>query len=299
MFRLLITVCFLFSFAAWSAEVTLKVLSAVKHSHYDVGIGSRVELDFKTRNIKKQAIFLGRMIDQDNKTVEFLFLDEGKTRISMINPDNIRGIRKSRTQPIISPIDQMGNTCAAYGFFHFWNQMYVSAFKSITELPMTMESDRRRMQFLEEAIDLYYLQNKTNITSLMKRYGKRFGFTCKNNPFKDSRKAADFLFNKALEGKPILIDFNIGSDMVSSSYEVTDYETPVSRDPRLWIPRKVGQRTTSGHVIVGAGAFISKGKKKLLVLDSNWTEPRVWDLDRYIRSRAAVKEMGFHTCESL
>ena len=297
MFRILLISSFFFSLTVWSAEVTLKVLSAVKHPQYDVGIGSRVELDFKTRNFKQQAIFLGRMIDQDSNNVEFLFLNETKTRITMIDPDNLGGIRKSRTQPIISAIDQMGNTCAAYGFFHFWNQMYVSAFRSTSDLPMTMESDRKRMQFLEEAIDLYYLQNKTNITTLMKKYGKRFGFNCKNNPFKDSRKAADFLFKKALEGKPILIDFNIGSDMVSSSYEVTDYETPVSRDPRLWIPRKVGQRTASGHVIVGAGAFISKGKKKLLVLDSNWTEPRVWDLDRYIRSRAAVKEMGFHTCE--
>lgn len=286
-----------FTLSAFAQEVNLKVISAVKHANFDLGIGSKVELDFKTKNEKKAAIFLGRMVDQDEKTVEFLFLDEKKTRITMIDPSNIEGFRKSRAQAIISPIDQMGSTCAAYGFFHFWNQMYVSDFKSTDALPETMDSDRKRMQFLEEAIDLYYIQNKINITTLMKNYGKRFGFTCKSNPQTDAKKAAEFLFNKASEGKPILIDFNIGSDMVSSSYEVTDYETPVSRDPRLWVPRKVGQRASSGHVIVAAGAFISKGKKKLLVLDSNWTEPRVWDLDKYIAGKAAVKEMGFHTCD--
>ena len=288
---------FLVSFTAFSAEVELKVLKAFKHSNFDVGIGSRVKLDFINKNIQKEAIFLGRMINQENENVEFLFLDEKKTRIMMIDPESLGGIRKSRTQPVISPIDQMGSTCAAYGFFHFWNQTYISGYKSLPALSETMTSDRKRMQFLEEAIDLYYLQNKINITTLMKNYGKRFGFKCKNNPQTDSKKAADFLFQKASEGKAILVDFNIGSDMVSSTYEVTDYETPVSRDPRLWIPRKVGQRNSSGHVIVIAGAFVSKNRKKLLVLDSNWTEPRVWDLNRYIKSKAAVKEMGFHTCE--
>lgn len=286
-----------YSAAAFSAEVRVKIISAVKHANFDLGIGSKVELEFKTMNVKKQAIFLGRMVDQENKTVEFLFLDEKKTRISMIDPGNIEGFRKSRAQAVISPIDQMGSTCAAYGFFHFWNQMNAVGFQGTEELPLTFESDRRRLQFIEEAIDLYYLQNKINITTLMKNYGKRFGFKCKNNPQTDSRRAAEFLFNKGLEGKPILIDFNIGSDMVASTYEVTDFENPVSRDPRLWVPRKVGERNSSGHVIVAAGSFISKGKKKLLVLDSNWTEPRVWDLERYIASKAAVKEMGFHTCE--
>lgn len=294
--KTLILLC-LVSFTALSAEVELKVLKALKHSNFDVGIGSRVELDFINRNQQKEAIFLGRMINQENENVEFLFLDEKKTRILMISPESLGGIRKSRTQPVISPIEQMGSTCAAYGFFHFWNQSYISGFQSLPVLRETMNSDRKRMQFLEEAIDLYYLQNKTNITTLMKNYGKRFGFRCKNNPQTNSKKAAEFLFQKASEGRPILVDFNIGSDMVSSTYELTDYETPVSRDPRLWIPRKVGQRNSSGHVIVVAGAFFSKNRKKLLVLDSNWTEPRVWDLGRYIQTKAAVKEMGFHTCD--
>lgn len=287
------------SLTALAQEVTVKVTNQVRHPKFGLGIGSKVELDFKTRNIQKPAIFLGRMVDQQKQSIEFLFLDEQKTRISMINPENIEGIRQSNAQPIVSPVDQQGSTCLAYGVFHFWNQSYVSKFKSNTDLSDLMESDRNRMKFLEEIIDIYYIQNKTNITTLMKKTGERFGFKCKNNPFTDSKKAADFLFNTAAAGKPILIDFNIGSDMVSSTYEVTDFETPVSRDPRLWVPRKVGQRNSSGHVIVGAAAFISKGKKKLLVLDSNWTEPRVWDLERYIARKAAVKEMGFHTCDPL
>lgn len=286
----------LLSFTTFAQEVNVKVVNPVKNGITDLGIGSRVQLDFKTQNIQKPAIFLGRMVTQDGKTQEFLFLDEQRTRISMIDPGNLTGFRKSTSQAIMSPIDQLGSTCTAYGVFHFWGQMYEVGFKGTPELMSTMKSDRRRMQLLEESIDIYYIQNKTNITSLMKMYGKRFGFNCRNNTFTDPKMAANFLFQKTMEGKPVLLDFNISSDMVASTYEVADFETPVSRDPRLWLPRKVGQRTVSGHVIVAAGAFIAKGRRKILVLDSNWTEPRVWDLDRYLGSKVAVKEMGFHTC---
>lgn len=286
----------LFSAFTFAQDVEVKVLERLKNSIFDLGIGSRVSLDFLSKNETKEAIFLGRMVTQDGKTQEFLFLDEKKTRILMIDPENLKGFRKSTAQAIVSPIEQLGNTCAAYGFFHFWGQMHEVGFKGTPLLTSTMESDRNRLQFIEEAIDIYYLQNKINITNVMKMYGKRYGFECRNNPFTDPKKAADFIYNKASEGKPVLLDFNTGSDMVASTYEVTDYETPLRRDPRLWVPRRVGQRMASGHVIVAAAAFTAKGRKKILVLDSNWTEPRVWDLTNYLGKKAAVKEMGFHTC---
>jgi hypothetical protein len=286
----------LLSFSAFAQDVSVKVVAPVKQASFGIGIGSKVELDFKNTNEQKNAIFLGRMVNQDSKAIEYLFLDEKKTRISMIDPASLDNFKKMKTQPIISPIDQLGSTCAAYGLFHFWNQMNTMGFKGAPELSTIMKSDRKRVQFLEQAIENYYIEQKTNLTTTMKNYGKRFGFTCKNNPFTDRKKAAEFLFNKTSEGKPVLIDFNISSDMVTSTYEVTDYETTSKRDARLWLPRKVGQRMKSGHVIVGAAAFLANGRRKILVLDSDWTEPRVWDLDKYVGLKAAVKEMGFHTC---
>jgi hypothetical protein len=284
------------SLSALAQEVSVKIVTPVKTENASLGIGSRVELDFKTKNEQKPAIFLGRMVNQENKSIEFLFLDEKKTRISMIDPSNVEGFKKSSSQVIIQPIDQKGSTCAAYGMFHFWNQMKAVGYKGTEELSSTMESDRKRLQFIEEIIDLYYLQNKLNITTLMKNFGKRFGFKCKNNPFTDPKAAAEFIFNKTGEGKPVLIDFNIGPDMVTSTYDLNDFETVSGRDARLWVPRKVGQRNAGGHVIVAAASFVSKGKRKVLVLDSDWAEPRVWDLEKYLGKKAAVKEMGFHSC---
>jgi hypothetical protein len=282
---------------AYGQEVSVEVLSSKKHFNFAVGVGSKVRLTFSTDQKTKEAIFLGRMVNQENETEEFLFLDEIKTRIVMIDSENIVGLRKSRSEAIVRPINQQGSTCAAYGFFHFWNQMHASGFSKSEHLSQMMSSDRTRLQFLEEAIDIYYLQNRNNITNIMKLFGKRFGFSCKGHNFKSSKDVSEFLFNKAGEGKPILIDFNIGSDMVSSTYEIKDYENPSSFDPRLWVPRQIGQRAAGGHVIVAAGSFISRGKKKLLILDSDWSEPRVWDLEKYVARKAAYKEIGIHTCQ--
>lgn len=287
----------LFLSLAFAEEIGVEILNTKKHAQFPIGIGSKVKLSFSIESKNQEAIFLGRMINLDHQAEEFLFLDEKKTRIFMIDSQNISGIRKSRTEPIIRPVDQRGSTCAAYGFFHYWNQMYASGFKSLDPLSQMVSSDRTRMQFLEEAIDIYYLQNRNNITNIMKLFGKRFGFNCRSHSFKSSKEISDFLFTKASEGRPLLIDFNIGPDMVSSTYEIKDYENPSSIDPRLWVPRQIGQRNAGGHVIVAVGSFISKGKKKLLILDSDWSEPRVWDLERYVARKAAYKEIGVHSCQ--
>lgn len=285
-----------FAFNTLAQEVKVQIISYQKHTSFKLGIGSKVNLQLTNTNQIIEAIFLGRMVDQENRTLEYLFLNELETKVLMVNPENVEGLKKSQTWPVISPIEQMGSTCTAYGFLHFWDQIYFNNTSGNDEFKDVMRSDRKRMQFLEETIDHYYLQNRINITNVLKKHGKRFGFACRAHRFKQPKEASQFLFEQVSRGIPVLIDFNIGSDMVSSSYEFVDFETNDLRDPRLWIPRKVGQRSISGHVIVAAGAFISKGKKKLLVLDSNWSEPRVWDLQRYIENKAAVKEMGFHSC---
>lgn len=287
----------LISFSALAQEVSVKVTNRIKNPLFDLGIGSSVEMTYSSGKSVKDALFVGKLVDQENDTIEYLFLDLKKTRISMIDPSNVEGFRKTRAQAIVKPIDQKGSTCAAYGFFHFWNQTFAVGIKGNTELNDTMNSDRRRLQFVEEAIDIYYLQNKTNITTIMKNYGKRFGFTCKNNKFTDPKKAADFIFERTSQGKPVLLDYNIGPDMVTSSYEVIDFEKPLSPDPRLWVPRQRGERNSGGHVIVAAAAFVANGKPKVMVVDSDWSEPRVWDLEKYFAKKTAVSEMGFHTCD--
>ncbi len=283
--------------SAFAEHVKLKILSAVKDVHYDLGIGSKVELTFLEKNEKKEFMFMGKMLGHPEFGEEILFLDEKDTRVLMIDAESMtNSLPNIRMQNIISPIDQTGDTCAAYALFHYWQQTDALGFKGNNVLGPVMNKDHSRMKFLEESITRYYLGRSANLKPIMKSFGDRFGFTCKEKIFDESSKAADYVYEQVSTGRPVLMEFYLGSDMVTSRYELEDYETKSEMDTRLWIPRKTGERNGGGHAIVAAAAFTTNERKMILVLDSNWTEPRVWDLGKYFGEKAAISEMIFHSC---
>ena len=119
----MIFVLLVLSFSALAEEVQMRVISPVKTPDYDLGIGSRVELNFVQSNKVSQAVFLGRMLGHEQFKDEMFFLDERNSRIHMVDTKSIRtNATKSRTQNLIITIDQAGETCAAYALYHFWIQ---------------------------------------------------------------------------------------------------------------------------------------------------------------------------------
>lgn len=288
----------LFSFTAWAQKVSIKTVEAKKNERVSLLIGSKIEMSADGKRTIPSAQFLGRMVMQDGRAQEFLVLDESHKRVLLIDYKNIEmKSGKTKSQAILSPIDQVGGTCAAYAFMHFWQQMYWSGFKGTKDFDFMMSDERERLKLFEESLGRYYMDRRVTANSLMSSYGKRFGFRCKSYKFDNAKKAADYVFEKTSKGRPVVIEFNIGGDdMVDSDYVLQDYESRKKMDPRLWIPQQKGQKLSSGHSIVGAAAFVSNGKRKILVLDSNWTEPRVWDLDSYIGPKTLMNELGFYSC---
>ncbi|MBA2403909.1 MAG: hypothetical protein H0V66_03990 [Bdellovibrionales bacterium] len=297
--KMTITLCLLLVVSsAYAEQIKLKVITAVKDVNYDLGIGSKVELTFVEKNEKKEFMFMGRMVGHPELGEEILFLDEKDTRILMVDAESMTsGFLKTRMQNIVSPLEQAGETCAAYALYHYWQQTDLVGFKGNGELAPVMSKERSRMKFLEESITRYYLGRSSNFKPIMKNFGERFGFKCKEKTFEESGKAVDYVYNQSLTGKSVVMEFYLGKEMVTSSVEIEDYETKLEVDDRLWIPRKVGERNGGGHAIVAAAAFTSLGRKKVLVLDSNWIEPRVWDLEKYLGEKAAISEMIFHSCD--
>jgi hypothetical protein len=68
-------------------------------------------------------------------------------------------------------------------------------------------------------------------------------------------------------------------------------------DSRLWIPRKIGQRNSGGHSIIAVGSFDLNQKTYLLMLDSDWSEPRIWDMDSFLNDKTALDEVEFVSCK--
>jgi hypothetical protein len=280
-------------------EIKLRVVSAIRNATYDLGVGSKVKLEFVQRNEVQAFIFMGKMIGHPRYGEELLFLNEKDTRIIMIDSKSVRSpsVAKNRMQSLISTIDQAGETCAAYALYHFWLQTAAIGFVGNGELITVASKEHSRMKLLEESITRYYMGRSFNIRPIMKNFGDRFGFKCREKVFENSSKAIDYIYNHTLIGKSVIMEFFIGSKMATSDIELIDFETSVEMDTRLWIPRKTGERNAGGHAIVASAAFTLNGKKKIMVLDSNWNEPRVWDLEAYLGGNTALGEMIFHSCD--
>ncbi len=294
----LIVILMFGSLQVLAQDVKVNILSRIETDLYSVGIGSPAQIDMGSRRGKVNSLFLGRMeINERNAHPEYLFLDLNKTRIYMINSENVQmNVSKAKVQKLARPIDQTGSTCAAYGIYHFWLQMHQVGFSGTTFFNSSLSTERGRMKLLEESIERYYISQNFNFLPIMKRYGERFGFTCKAYVFDDSKEAVSFIFKTNQTGHPVLMEFSIGPKMITSSYEVVDFEKPVSPDARLWIPRKFGERNSGGHSIVAAASFVANSRKKTLILDSDWSEPRIWDLAKYFSADTDIQDMTFYSC---
>ena len=287
----------LFNFA-WGAEVKLSVLTPLKNGTNEIGIGSRFELQDLALNQKIDTIFLGFMKDHETLGDEVLLLEERSGDVLMVDAESIKSIvLKKKMQSVVSPFDQSGETCAAYALFHFWRQLSVNHPSLSSSLTSVMNFESGRMKFLEESITSYYMGRISYLRTVMKKYALRFGLKCKESNFKDPKKAIEFIISKTLNAQPVLIEFNLGPDMDESKHVIRDYEIDIKKDSRLWYPRKRGEKNTGGHAIVAIGSFKYLGQPKALVLDSNWTEARVWDLNQYLDFKTAMDEVSFHSCE--
>jgi hypothetical protein len=288
----------LLSCVAWGSEIKISVLTSVKNGTNEIGIGSRLKFEDVTLNQKIQTTFIGFMKNHETFGDEILLLDESSGDILMVDAESIKGhVIKKKMQSVVSPFDQSGETCAAYALFHFWRQLSVNAPSLSSSLTSTMSYESGRLKFLEESITNYYMGRISYLRTVMKKYAQRFGLKCKESNFKDPKKAIEFIVSKTLNAQPVLIEFNLGPDMDESKHVVRDYEINIQKDSRLWYPRKRGQKNTGGHAIVAVGSFEYLGQPKALVLDSNWTEARVWDLNKYLDFKTAMDEVSFHSCE--
>ncbi|MBS1958325.1 MAG: hypothetical protein JST80_02530 [Bdellovibrionales bacterium] len=279
------------------AKVQVSLIKRVSTDKFSFGVGSGVRINFGSSRAAVDGIFLGRVVEADGHSDEYLFLDTQKTRAYLVDRSNTVFVQNpGKPQTVLRPMDQYGGTCAAFAFTHYWQQYFLGLNPGNETLQTMMSSERERTKFLEENVSHYYLGRPIEIATIMKQYGKRFGASCKTVKFTAGSVAADFVYNYAKAGIPVLIDFNIGPNMLTSTYETVDFEKPGSIDSRLWIPRKTGERNSGGHAVVAAAGFTAHGRRKLIMIDSDWDQPRIWDIDRYLGERTAIKEMGFTVC---
>lgn len=288
----------LFSSFAVQAEIDVIANRAVKVGRFDLSIGSEVTLKSNDPSIAGRAIFLGLNISPNGEMTNQMYLHLKSSKIVFIDSRDIAN--KQTMQTVLDPFPQAGGTCTGYAMDSFIIQTHLSGFRGIGELEKTMASEDSRTTMLVDLIHEYYLNahRRNSIRGILDGYGKKFGFKCNTFDGSDLAKAKTKILTQLTSGLPVLFSFTLGPNMVRSPFPLSFYQnTKEDTDDRLWIPRKIGERNAGGHSIVAAGAFSYNQKTYLVMIDSDWSQPRLWDFDAFVNERVALDEIEFTLCK--
>jgi hypothetical protein len=303
--RFLLCLVFLLSgcFPAFASSVSETVQARIDHpirrGAYSAAVGSQLRFELPGQNTPREGLFLGRVIKSDGQLDSYMILDP-KTMNVLYVPADLTQIADHGLENVLDPYPQVGGTCTGYAINHFLVQTAMDGFRGNGALLKTLSSEEGRTNLLADSINQYYLvlQHRYSIRGILDGYGKRFGFKCQNHVFASAKTAQNFLLSRLAQGAPVLMSFNIGTQMRTAPFDLLRLR-PASYaklDRRLWVPRKIGERSGGGHSIVAASVFTLNGRPGVVVIDSDWAEPRIWDITDYLDERTAIQEVEFITC---
>ena len=281
----------LFSLSAGAADIQIKIQNAKAVGNFAVGIGSEVSVD------SNDSIFLGTATQPDGKATYQLYLDKKEQKVLYMNSAHFR--KNAKQQSVLNPFEQAGGTCTGYAIYDFLQQSHLAGFKGSGLLDSRLLDEKGRTTLLVDNINEYYLtpSHRYSIQGILNKYGKEMGFACRTYKTDTYEKAKSRILNQLNQGSPVIVAFNLGTEMYKSPFSLKMYDNPKTKmDERLWIPRKVGERNGGGHTIVAAGSFEVNGKTYLVMIDSDWSEPRIWDMESFLNDRTALDEVELTTC---
>ncbi|MBU6153111.1 MAG: hypothetical protein KGP28_02305 [Bdellovibrionales bacterium] len=286
-------------------KISVVIDQAVPRAGARVGVGSPLTLRLPGFQSAHSGLFLGQMIKVDGKLDQMILLDSELQKVLFVDRGKV-DLNRNSLQKILRPYPQIDGTCTGYALHHLFAQIGTTGVAGNAQLAATFSTEFGRTQFLVRAINDYYLatRRRNSILGIMKGYGKEFGLRCQKKIFDDAVSAIRHVQEKTSRGIPILISFFIGPNMVDSPYSLQNFSDDFNAndprqflDGRLWIPRKIGERESGGHSVVAVGSFESGGRSQFLMLDSDWSEPRVWDASGYLGGKVDLKNLEFYSCD--
>ncbi|MFA6237730.1 MAG: hypothetical protein WC635_10420 [Bacteriovorax sp.] len=298
MLKVLIGLLCIYSVTSFGANITVSVDSAVAVGNKSVGIGSSVSINSEDDQIRGPAIFLGSAVRPDGSSSYQIYLNQKSGTVFYIDSSNFN--RSSKLQKVLDPYEQAGGTCAAYAIDQFMIQTHLSGFTGTGALADVLSTEEGRTHLLADSINQYYLtlNHRFSTPGILNGFGKKFGFKCQYLKGSTYETIKEKILSHLQLGSPVIVSFSTGPNMVKSPFKLKMYDqSNVKLDERLWIPRKIGERESGGHSIVAVASFEFNNKTFLIMLDSDWSEPRVWNMDSYINQKTDLSEIDFVNCK--
>lgn len=278
--------------------LVIKVNKPVAHGEFRTGVGSPITFDLPGRAGPREGVFLGQLRSPNGSVSAYMILDPQRETVYYSAAASTE-IAESSLEQVVDLYAQAGETCTGYAIDHYLQQLHLTGFRGTGKLAKTLSTEEGRTNLLVDTVNQYYLvtQHRYSIRAILNKYGETFGFHCEKKNEATSEGARAYILRRLRENRPVIISFNIGPDMVDSAYRLTDLGGRLKHlDRRLWLPRRIGQRNSGGHTIVAVATFELAGKPQVLVLDSDWDQPRIWDLETAFAERTASAEVDLVSC---
>lgn len=285
------------SSATFAANMTASIEEAIPVGAFAIGVGSSVNLETEHKKLNGPSLFLGNVVKADGTSSYQMYLNQKSKTVYYIDSSNFR--KNSKQQLILDSVEQAGGTCAAYAIDQFMIQTHLAGFAGTGELARVLSTEEGRSHLLATSINEYYLNinRRFSTRGILDGFGKKFGFNCKYLKPDNYDDLKEKMLSHLSTGSPVIVSFSIGPKMVNSPFALKMFDSINELDERLWIPRKIGERNSGGHSIVAAASFEENNKTYLVMLDSDWSEPRIWDMDEYLNQKTDLTESEFVTCK--
>jgi hypothetical protein len=300
-----ITILFLLSISIiyipnLSADTILtKIVNKKIIGNETIGIGSTINLSSTDLSLSGESIFLGSAVRTDGQSIFDIYFNKLNLKIEYIDSHRFAN-RRPNLQKVLDPVPQVGGTCTGYAINNYLNQISLSPFIGNGQLSVKLSTEEGRTELLVDSINRYYLMSshRYSISGILKGFGIEYGFTCQSLQTNNYEKVKNKILSQLDSGYPVIVAFDFGPEMAKSPFQMEKVDSPDSElDDRLWIPRKRGERNSGGHTIVAAGSFEFNQKTYLVMVDSDWSEPRVWDMESFLNEKTAIDEIDFVFCK--
>ncbi len=298
---------FLFLILAAPSSFALTIAQfdqAIPKQGVTFGVGSTMSVVYSTGRTA-QGIFLGRLMSIEGGTKRYMFFDVKAKTAVLFEPSEVslefngKKVRDRDLQQIAEPVEQYDNTCSAYAVVYFLRQLHLNGFEGTGKLGEMLNSRAGIQNLMARAINDYYLNPRTaSFQVVYRKLADEVGMKCRKVDSDSPEKFISLIEKALVMGSPVLLEFNLGPDMVNTDHIWRDYGSKESEDRRLWIPRARGERESGGHAIVVDEVFSApNGRLKFLIGDSDWNlAPRIWDVESYLLGRKESGSVSAHVC---
>lgn len=271
-----------------SPRCTVIISKAAAGLNYDLMLGREIEFSSLENSVQKnKGIFLGLLRRIDGTYDDLAVFVPTEQRIVLIPSSwvDIRtadlnfGVNLANLFPVPRSVNQQGGTCAAYAIFNAFRQLRYRDIKGNGMIEQHFATEESRHRFLTQVHYDYYSDSnwKDAVANTTRETGIAFYDISTNSVSGFQTELRKYL----AQGLPVLVRFDVAKTMAQTPYTLFEYSKNAATDRLLWLPADSSGSSNGGHQVVALGTFVHGVNEYVIILDSNWQAPRIWDMREF------------------